>query len=55
MENVENNAKKRLILASLIIVMSIIIIGLSLSYAYYLNQVVEVNKKIKKQALQVVN
>ena len=43
MENVENNAKKRLILASLIIVMSIIIIGLSLSYAYYLNQVVEVN------------
>ena len=51
MENVENNAKKRLILASLIIVMSIIIIGLSLSYAYYLNQVVEVNPENQKASI----
>ncbi len=51
MENVENNAKKRLILASLIIVMSIIIIGLSLSYAYYLNQVVEVNPDNQKASI----
>lgn len=45
MENVEqkDNTKKRLILASLIIVMSIIIIGISVSYAYYLNTVEEVN------------
>lgn len=45
MENIEtkDNTKKRLVLASLIIVMSIVIIGISLSYAYYLNTVEEVN------------
>lgn len=45
MENVEakDNTKKRLLLASLIIVMSIVIIGISLSYAYFINTVEEVN------------
>ena len=45
MENIEtkDNTKKRLILASLIIVVSVVIIGISLSYAYYLNTVEEVN------------
>lgn len=50
MENVEkskidsqNNMKKRIILSSLIIVMSIVIIGISLSYAYYLNTIQEIN------------
>lgn len=47
MENVDktntDNSKKRILLGSLIIVVSIIIIGLSLSYAYYLNTVEEVN------------
>ena len=45
MENVENidNAKKRITLSSLIIVISIIIIGISASYAYYLNVVQEVH------------
>ena len=42
MEN-KDNAKKRIILGSLIIVVSIIIIGVSISYAYYLNTVEEVN------------
>ena len=41
MENVENigNAKKRITLSSLIIVISIIIIGISASYAYYVNMI----------------
>lgn len=49
MENVENanqnaeNTKKRIMLGSLIIVVSIIIIGISLSYAYFVNTVQEVN------------
>lgn len=50
MENVEksnidsqNNTKKRILLSSLIIVMSIVIIGISLSYAYYLNTIQEIN------------
>lgn len=47
MENVDktntDNSKKRILLGSLIIVVSIVIIGLSLSYAYYLNTVQEVN------------
>ncbi len=38
-----DNTKKRIILGSLIIVMSIIIIGMSISYAYYVNTVNEVN------------
>lgn len=42
-ENTKDNTKKRIILGSLIIVMSIIIIGLSISYAYYLNTIEEVN------------
>ena len=36
-ENVKDNTKKRIILGSLIIVMSVVIIGISISYAYYLN------------------
>lgn len=49
MENMENldiqknNTKKRIILGSLIVVVSIVIIGISLSYAYYLNTVKEIN------------
>lgn len=49
MENMENlntqkdNTKKRILLGSLIIVVSIVIIGISLSYAYYLNEVQEIN------------
>ena len=52
MENIENkdNTKKRIILSSLIIVVSVIIIGVSISYAYYLNTVEEVNP-----ANQIVN
>ena len=42
-ENTKDNTKKRIILGSLIIVMSIVIIGLSISYAYYLNTIEEVN------------
>ena len=42
-KNTKDNTKKRIILGSLIIVMSIVIIGLSISYAYYLNTIVEVN------------
>ena len=45
MENIENqdNTKKRMILTSLIIVVSIVIIGISLSYAYFTNSVQELN------------
>ena len=49
MENMENleiqkdNTKKRILLGSLIIVVSIVIIGISLSYAYFLNEVQEIN------------
>lgn len=39
----KDNTKKRILLASLIIVMSIVIIGISLSYAYFINTVNEVN------------
>ena len=39
----KDNTKKRILLASLIIVMSIVIIGISLSYAYFINTVQEVN------------
>ena len=42
-ENTKDNTRKRIILGSLIIVMSIVIIGLSISYAYYLNTIEEVN------------
>ena len=42
-KNTKDNTKKRIILGSLIIVMSIVIIGLSISYAYYLNTIEEVN------------
>ena len=42
MEN-QDNSKKRIMLGALIIVVSIIIIGASLSYAYYLNTVEEIN------------
>ena len=41
MENVDNS-KKRITLAALIIVVSVIIIGMSLSYAYYVNTIQEV-------------
>ena len=43
MENNVDNSKKRVILGSLIIVVSIVIIGLSLSYAYYVNTIRETN------------
>lgn len=43
MENNVDNSKKRVILGSLIIVVSIVIIGLSLSYAYYINTIRETN------------
>lgn len=43
LENNKDNTKKRIILSSLIIVVSIVIIGLSLSYAYYINTVIETN------------
>ncbi len=39
MDNIKDNAKKRILLSSLIIVISVVIIGISLSYAYYLNTV----------------
>ncbi len=39
----KDTTKKRLVLASLIIVMSIVIIGISISYAYFLNTIEEVN------------
>ena len=43
MENNVDKSKKRVILGSLIIVVSIVIIGLSLSYAYYVNTIRETN------------
>lgn len=39
----KDNTKKRIILSSLIIVVSIVIIGLSLSYAYFVNTIRETN------------
>ena len=47
MENVDktsiDKSKKRITLSALIIVMSVIIIGVSMSYAYFINTVEEVN------------
>ena len=39
----KDNTKKRIVLGSLIIVVSIIIVGLSLTYAYYVNTIRETN------------